>query len=403
MPLVTGPRQRARELRRFITLAESDKRRSGGTNRALVDFEKALTDGQVNGKDHSVRCLFEELVPDGREIVESWDPRNGGRGHMLSESAIETGNFTAISGQIVYQSVLDADDKPGMIGGLLCPDRQTAFDGEKIAGIAEIGDNAEVVEEGGNYPTVGTSAEYIETPRTTKRGFIVPVTKEAIFFDRTGQVLQRAGDVAGWLGINKEKRCIDAAIGSSSIYNRNGRSATTTYGDDSGDHDFDNLAASNALADWTDIENALLLFDGMTDPVTGEPIDVLGQLVLIIPSALKMTAMSVLNATEIREVTNTNTTTLSANPLKGEFAGTSLNITIATSPYVASRVGNSTTWFIGNPSKAFAYGVNWPITSVEAPTNSNDEFHRDIVAQYKVSERGTVEAHNPRFMVKSTA
>lgn len=403
MPLVTGPRQRARELRRFITLAESDKRRSGGTNRALTDFEKALTDGQVDGKDHSIRCLFEELVPDGREVVESWDPRNGGRGHMLSESAIETGNFTAISGQIVYQSVLDAYDKPGLIGGLLCPDRPTTFDGEKIAGIAEIGDHAEVVEEGGNYPTVGTSAEYIETPRTTKRGFIVPVTKEAIFFDRTGQVLQRASDVSEWLGINKEKRCIDAAIGTTSLYKRNGRAATTTYGNDSGDHDFDNLAASNALADWTDIENALLLFDGMTDPVTAEPIDVLGKLVLVVPSALKMTAMSVLDATEVREVTNTNTTTLSANPLKGEFAGTSLNITIATSPYVSSRVGNSTTWFIGNPSKAFAYGVNWPITSVEAPTNSNDEFHRDIVAQYKVSERGTVEVHNPRFMVKSTA
>ena len=33
------------------------------------------------------------------------------------------------------------------------------------------------------------------TPQTAKRGFIVPVTKEAIFFDRTNLVLQRAAEV----------------------------------------------------------------------------------------------------------------------------------------------------------------------------------------------------------------
>ena len=39
------------------------------------------------------------------------------------------------------------------------------------------------------YPNVGLNEDYIETPSTTKHGFIVPVTREAIFFDRTHLIL----------------------------------------------------------------------------------------------------------------------------------------------------------------------------------------------------------------------
>ena len=401
-------RRRAQALKRQIELGKRDQKRNGESttllesNAAVVEFREGLRDGGYNPRDYGVRSLFEALVPDGREIVDSWDPEDQGTGVMLTEAAIDSSSFTAISGQIVYQTVLENYNQPEFIGGLLCPDRQTQFDGEKIAGISTLGDVAEVVPENEAYPTVGLSSEYIETPRTKKRGMIVPVTKEAIFFDRTGILLQNAGEVGASLGINKEKRCLDAALGIDSLYKRNGRAAVATYGDDSGDHDFDNLEASNQLVDWTDVEAALLLFDGMTDPNSAEPINVLGNLVIVVPTALRMTAMSILNATEVREVTNTNTTTISANPLHGQFAGQTLGITLVTSPYVKNRTSSDTTWFIGNPSKAFAYGVNWPITSVVAPTNNSDEFHRDIVTQYKVSERGAAEVHDPRYMVKST-
>lgn len=410
MVMQTGSsrRRRALELRRDIDRARRDQKRGGSellleSNAAFIEFRDGMRDGAYNPHDYSVRTLWEALVNDGFEIAQSWDPREGGQGVMLSEAAVDSSNFTAISGQIVYQTVLDNYNQPGLIGSMLCPDRETPFDGEKIAGISPLGDSAEIVPEGEAYPTVGVSPEYIETPRTTKRGMIVPITKEAIFFDRTGKLLQECGKVGESLGINKEKRCLDAALGLDSLYKRNGRAAVATYGDDSGDHDFDNLAASNALVDWTDVEAALLLFDGLTDPNTGEPINVLGNLVMVVPSALRMTAMRILNATEVRETTNTDTVTLSANPLHGQFAGVTLGITLASSAYVKDRTSSASTWFIGNPSKAFAYGVNWPITTVTAPTNSGDEFHNDIVTQYKVSERGASEVHDPRFMVKSTA
>ena len=36
---------------------------------------------------------------------------------------------------------------------------------------------------------MGFGEEYVETPMTTKHGEIIAVTREAVFFDRTGMVL----------------------------------------------------------------------------------------------------------------------------------------------------------------------------------------------------------------------
>ena len=78
------------------------------------------------------------------------------------------------------------------------------------------------------YPNVGLSEDYIETPSTTKHGFIVPVTREAIFFDRTHLILQRAAEVGEVLGLHKEKRLIDLVIGARTTTSGRGRPTTPT-------------------------------------------------------------------------------------------------------------------------------------------------------------------------------
>ena len=172
--------------------------------------------------------------------------------------------------------------------------------------------------------------------------------------------------------------------------------AIATYGDNSGSHNFDNFAATNALVDWTDIENALLLFDGMTDPETGEPIAVMPRQ-LVVPSALLMTARRVVNATEIRfgDGASATTQTIAANPIG--------SMEILSNPWVRARTSSTSTWFIGDFPRAFAYMENWPITSVQAPVNSEMEFTRDIVARFKVSERGAAAVIEPRYVVRCTS
>ena len=305
-------------------------------------------------------------------------------------------DFGNITGQIVFSMVMEPFGDPNLLHPQLFQTIHTEFpNGEKIPGIGGIGDRAEVVGEAQHYPLAGVSEEFIETPALIKRGMIVPVTREAIAFDRTGVLLNRARDVGRFMAINKEKRCLDVALGVSTVYRRNGVSRAT-YLDTGG---FDNLAASNALVDWTDVETAELLFDAINDPNTGEPIDVVPD-TLIVPTALRHTARRIVSATEVRHDNNAAAgtqiiQTLSASPL-GPY-------NVLSSPYVSRRVGSSTTWFIGQPMEAFIYMENWAPQMVEAPSDSHDSFHRDIVTQFKISERGAAAVKEPRRMVKSTA
>ena len=373
-------------------------KRDGTPNRFFEDFETALENKEIKPEDYSIRELFESFVEDGRELVDSWNPRRGG-GITLMESgnAIDTAAFSNITGQIVYSRVIQAFEDPSYIGDQLVETVQTQFNGEKIAGIGRLGDAAQTVNEGGIYPTIGTSEEWIDTPATTKRGFIVPVTKEAIFFDRTGLILDRAREVGQFAALNKEKRILDTVLGITTSYRRNGAAAIATY---QASTPYINVKATNTLVDWTNIESAELLFDALTDPNTGEVINVVPD-TLIVPTALKYTARRIVRATEVQynkggyNASSDVQRTVSANPLQ--------DYNILTSRLVKARTSSATTWFIGNPKKAFRYMQNWPITVIQAPNNSEAEFTQDIVARFKVSERGVPAVIEPRYMVKCTA
>ena len=381
-----------KQMRRLLEAARRDR----APQRFYNDLRDALEKKELLPGEFSIRQLFEEFVPQGRELVESFNPRcTGGNDIALLEAAgaVSTSDFSNITGQIVSARVLDALESPQFLWDQLCEVIPTAFNGERIPGIGRIGDEAAAIAEGESYPLAGVSEEYIETPATTKRGFIVPVTREAVFFDRTGLLLSRCAEVAEFLGVNREKRVLDCVFGVTNTYNRNG----TAYNTYQASTPWINVQATNALVDWTDVENAELLFDAMTDPNTGEPLAVMPDTILV-PTALKHTARRIVSSTEIRygDGASQTTQTVSVNPLGNQYR-------ILSSPYIKSRTGSASTWFLGQPKKAFAYMQNWGATVVQAPDNSEAEFTQDVVARFKVSERGTPAVLEPRRMVKCTA
>lgn len=377
-----------RELKRMY-----DSLGSAGVCRRL---REALHAGHLRADDFSLRQLAEALVPDGREFVRLLGPhKSAGIDLLEAGDAVDSSAFSNITGQIVFSKVREAFDSEVFIGQRMIDAVPTQFSGEKIPGIGRIGDEAEIVDEGKPFPLVGLSEEFVETPATTKRGLIVPVTKEAIFFDRTNLLLRRAAEVGEFLGLNKEKRILDCLFGIANTYKRNGVSSNTysTAGA------YVNVKTANALVDWQQIEAAELVLDGIADPNTGEPVLVAAD-TIVVPSALKYAAMRILNATEVRHVDNTaaagRVQTVFANPLATQYR-------VMTSRLVKQRTGDATTWFLGAPRKAFAYMENWPITVVQAPSNSEAEFTQDIVVRYKASERGAPAVLEPRYMVKCTA
>lgn len=391
--MVATAKKRHRRRKR-VSVADVKRRvELDGIDRTAAHLLEALEEGHLNWRDFSIRELFEGLVDEGDQIVQEFNPRHQGNTVNLLEAgnAVDTSTFSNITGQIVYSRLLDAFEDEAFIGDQVSELIPTQFDGEKIAGVGKIGDQALVVNEGDKFPTAGVNEEFIETPSTTKRGLIVPVTKEAIFFDRTGLIMRRVADVGQQLGINKEKRILDVVLGQTNNYKRNGV-ATDTYLTAGA---FVNDQTGNALFDWTDIRNAELLLDAITDPNTGEPVIVLPN-TIIVPSALFYDAKRAVSATEIRvgdTSATTGTQTLAKNPVQ--------DYNIVTSRFVRKQTSSTTKWWLGDFIKAFAYMENWPITVVQAPSNSEAEFTQDIVARFKASERGAAAVLEPRVVTRN--
>lgn len=370
-----------------------------GAERTVEHLSEALRGGELAAADFSLRELAEALVPDGREWVRMLDPRSAG-GVALLESfdGVDTTAFSNITSQLIYSKIMEAYTQEAFVMSKLVDTVPTRLDGEKIPGIHRVADAALDVAPGMPYPNLGFGEDYIETPATTKRGFIVPVTREAIFFDRTHLVLTRAAEVGEILGLNKEKRLLDLALGIANNYKWRG-TAFNTY---QASTPWINVKTSNELIDWTDVDAAEQLLAEILDPNTGEPVLVKATTVLVMP-AYRHAAHRVFNAPEIRYTgTSAATTTLAANPLGNYQVHESR---LAYRRVVASGVAADTAkkwWFLGDFKKAFAYMENWPITVTQAPQNSEADFSNDIVIRFKASERGAAAVLNPRYVVKST-
>jgi hypothetical protein len=371
-----------------------------GAEQTVRHLTEALAERDLRPEDFSIRDLAEALVPDGRQWVQMLDPRAAGGVSVLeSTDGVDVTAFLHVAGQVIYSKILDAYSQEAFVASQLVQTIPTRLDGEKIPGVSRVSDTIDEVPPGMPYPHLGFGEDYIETPNTAKRGFIVPVTKEAIFFDRTHLVLSRASEVGEVLGLNKEKRILDVVIGVANNYKPNGVALDTYYASGGA---WTNQLASNELVDWTDVDAAEQLFADILDPATGEPVLIRGTTVLVMP-AYRHAAHRVFNAEEINYLASgAATTTTCANPL-GNYRV--FESRLAYRRIVASGVAAADAkkwWFIGDFRKAFAYMENWPITVTQAPLGSEADFNNDVVLRFKASERGAAAVLNPRYVVKST-
>lgn len=398
----------------YKTLVEHFQKDAAGASATL---REAFAARELKPDDFDLGRLFEqcygweafkavrnkELL--ATEVIARDTPNLGTLRLSEAQGAVTTSHFQNISGQIVYSATLEPYRAETNVFTALIPEVNATFlEGEKMAGITEIGDEIAVRYETDPYALAGPSENWVFTPPIKDRGVIVPVTWEAVFSDRTGQLLERCRQVGKWAGVNKEKRAIDAVIDENTTahrYNWRNAGQIATYGDNSGSHTWDNLVASNALVDHTDIDNAEQAFNAMVDPFTGEPILVEPRH-LIAVKALELTANRILNSTQILThiggyATSGNLPAFTqANPYLNRYG-------LVTSRLLASRLATDTDWFIGDVSAAVKYMVAEPINVVMAPPNNHDEFHRRIVFQARVNERGQHVVVEPRALLKSTA
>jgi hypothetical protein len=371
--------------------------------RCVSNLLEAIDTKKIPLAELSIRDIFEAIIPNGTALLyEISFRRSGGNRRSLMEAgnAVSTGDFSNITGQIIYNAIRAAYEDPVLLWPQLVTNTPTEFlNGERIPGVGRIGDKAEKVEEGMPYPMVALNEEWTDTKPTVKHGFQIGVTREMIIADRTGLVTSVATEGGRWAGVLKEKEVVDNATGQINNYNRNGVSLNTFLTSGAYINSQTGNALDTSANEWRAIEKADLLFDAMTDPNTGEPIGIPQNPQLLVPSALLKTAERIVHATSVQTVdmrANAGTIrTEGPNPL-----GTR-RPQILSNQYVKARTGSATQWFYGDFKRAMKYMSVWEIETVTAASNSEPEFVSDIWARHKVSYRGVCQMFEPRFLCKN--
>ena len=377
-----------------------------GTARVLTE---ALKRKDIKPDQFRLRPLFEALVPNGWEFMQEWHTGgfSTGTAELLESGAVKSSQFSSITGQIIYSQTLQFYQDEEFVFTKEVDTIPSQFLGmEKVAGIGRLGDEAEVVGEGQPFPYAGPVEDYIELPAARKRGEIVALTWEAVFADRTGDLLKRAGEVGYFLGLNKEKRIIDAMVdeGTGAVSAATGGHRYhwrgTSYATFQTTTPWDNVTASNALVDWTDIEGAELTLSRITDPNTGEPIMIQPD-TIVVTKQLEYTARYILQATSL--AVNAGGYATSGTPTRFELSNFLPKYKLMTSRLLETRMATDTDWYLGNLSKAIGYKECRPLAVDQAPDTHPDNFNREIVNQWKSSEVGAAVVLDPRLWNESRA
>lgn len=346
-------------------------------------------------KKVSLRVIWESFVGETGSTLSDGVPFNQsyiGKSERVQESELRLTAFSNIVGQLLAREIIQAYTLTPHIGDELVNVYETRLKNERVAGFTSISNDIKEIEEGHEYPQTGFNDKYVGTGEAKKKGVVIDVTQEAIYYDQTGQLLERCRAIGEKLQEQREIEILNGVLGKINIYYPSDV-ATALY---SGSPQ---LVTTNALTDWRNIEKAELNgFDAMLNE-SGEKIVVIPK-IIVVPLALKRTAINILKATNIYDgnFTAIGAKTEYSNP----YGGSSL--TILSSPLISTVTGDSTTWFIGDFKKQFRWKQVWPVQVFRQSGDVNQmSFRRDIVESFKVRYSGNLFALDNKYVVKNTA
>lgn len=316
------------------------------------------------------------------------------------QEAISSGLFPTATGQLIATEVIEAyDNTEGFIGDELVRPMESKLRGEPVPGFTAAQGPKEVVE-GEDYQEATFGEKTVGT-RETKRGRVISVTEEAVFFDQTQQVLDRAQMIGEAAREDRERRIVQGVIDFDSgvaIYQPGG-TAEQLYS--AGNNNL--LSTATPLVDWTDIQEALAFHatnvtddretddEGGPQPITWRP------RVLLTGVELAGVAARIISATQFG---GGATDTVSGNPLNTLVPGlrplSSAYIDTATS---GDQWDDASDWLIGDFQKQFRYKTIWPLQTFRAPAMNDAQFMKDVLARFKVREYGDVLAVDERWVI----
>lgn len=327
-----------------------------------LEVQKLIEEKKLDVNRVNFRALWEGLVVD-QDLEEN-----------LSSSA-----FPNISGQIISKVMIDGYEQFPKDHDKLVRTVPSKLKVSRVAGWTAIGSVSRVNEKQ-EYPEITPPDEKTQTIKNYKYGGKLSLTKEDIFFDQTGELINRARQI-GERAQQKRSSLIFAAVvdaGNTSL------SGSTLY--TAGNS---NVLTSNPLAQdgWEAARKQLI---DQTDE-NGEPIWVMGDRpLLMVTSTLLATAEKL----QKNEYGPNGTANLDVNLARGMFD-------VVLNPYGHAV---ATDWYYGAPNREFRWEEVWPFEVFTRVGQDTEEgFNADVIQQFKASFFGGAGAADFRYFVKNSA
>lgn len=359
-------------MRNIIQLVEAYEKKfaPAGTPRELraahreigKEVGKLLAEGKLDPTKVSFRTLWEGLVT-SQDLEEN-----------LTSSA-----FPNISGQIISKVMIDAYEAFPKEADKLMRTVPSKLKVSRIAGWTALG-TIERVQERQDYPELQPPDEKIQTIVNKKYGGILSLTKEDIYFDQTGELVDRAKQI-GEEGARFRQELMFAALCDNG---GNSLSGADLYS--SGNS---NLLTTNPLGTtgWETVRKNLL---GKKDE-RNKPIWVFGDRpTLVIPPALISTAEKL----QKNEYGDLGTANLDVNLARGSFD-------IVVNPYWTT---NETNWWYGAFKRQFRWEEVWPVeVFMRVGQDTEEGFKADVIQQHKCSFYGGAGAVDTKYVYQNEA
>ncbi len=222
--------------------------------------------------------------------------------------------------------------------------------------------------------------EKSQTIKNFKHGGILSLTKEDIFFDQTGQLVDRARQIGEEAARYRQELIFTAVcnVGDTALSGADLYSAGNS-----------NLLTGNALdtAGWENADNALLAKKDEKD----KPIWVMGDRpIMVVPTGLHKTALKLMK----NEYGPQGTANLDVNLAQNAFD-------VVMNPYLSN---SSTSWWYGGFKRQFRWEEVWPVeVFMRVGQEHEDGFKADVVQQHKCSFFGGAGAIDTRYVIENNA
>ena len=327
---------------------------SAGIQIATESLRELLESGKVKPEDYSIKELRE---------------------------AVSSDLFPTITGEIISAKIIESNKLASGIGDQLCTTVPSKMETEKVAGF-EAGDfDIDEIPEGSEYNDSTMSEKHV-TIKHVKKGRLISITEEMVYYDKTGQVLDHARKIGEVLAYEREKIIVQGIMDSNTTVYKPSGIATAFWSAGNANVETANpfgesgvLAALKNMGEQTDEDGNYIFVDN-------------SRLIGLFPFDLWVQSAQMVQSTLTPE---------SAEQAKNVFKGLFIPLT---SPWLTAS--NASTWYLGDFKRDFRWSEVWPLQVFTMRQQSDSAFRKDLAAIYKCRYLGNIGATDFRHCVRST-